>query len=272
MTKHRISVSIDEQNFFWIVVDKEKLIKNPTKEDRIETKLKYYNPTNICPRCRYENNITDKSILYPGNACHERYKETKEWICANHWRTDNQKYNINSQSNIIKSLRYRRTGNLDPNSEQAKGDKFQELNCIWRSKISTISVEDLNKKYDNYNTPIDHSRDSELGIIQTKGRLYDPIERMWNFTGLEREWGKKFDVIICYCASKDGKIIERIYIIPFKKEIKDKRKSMAIVKNPTNSVGNPIIPWYEKYRITDKETIKTVNAIWKEINQNNKSK
>lgn len=54
MSKHRISVSIDGKNFFWIVVDNGKFIRNPTKEDRMGTKLKCYNKTNICSICRKE--------------------------------------------------------------------------------------------------------------------------------------------------------------------------------------------------------------------------
>ncbi len=65
MVKYRISVSIDEKNFFWIVIDNGKFIRNP--ENIKGTKLISYNKTNICPICRKDNNITDKSILYPKN-------------------------------------------------------------------------------------------------------------------------------------------------------------------------------------------------------------
>lgn len=68
MAKYRMSVSIDEKNFFWIVIDNGKFIRNPTNEDIKKTKLISYNSTNICPICRKDNNITDKSILYPKNA------------------------------------------------------------------------------------------------------------------------------------------------------------------------------------------------------------
>jgi hypothetical protein len=168
----------------------------------------------------------------------------------------------------MRSVRNLRTGNQDQNSTGAKGDRFQELTCIWRSTVSTLPVEDLNIVNDNYTvgTPIDHSPDSELGIIQTKGKFYDSISRYWSFGGLEREWKKKYDHMICYCANKDGTLIERIYIFPVK-EIKDKRVCITIVKNPSKGY-----PWYEEYRIKDEETIKKINEIWKKIIVSKKKK
>lgn len=74
MSKYRLSVSFDETNFFWIIIENGKIIsRNPTKEDLMGTKLKSYNKTNICSVCIEENKnngkeLTDKSILYPGNA------------------------------------------------------------------------------------------------------------------------------------------------------------------------------------------------------------
>ncbi len=69
--KSRIHISFDEINFFWMVWNgtSKKLIKNPTKDDLSGTKLKCYNKTNICPICREEDNITDKSILHSQNVC-----------------------------------------------------------------------------------------------------------------------------------------------------------------------------------------------------------
>lgn len=94
----------------------------------------------------------------------------------------------NSYHNVIKSLRD------DPNSSNAIGDLFQELTSKWRSTVSIIPVEDLNIKLNNHRTPIDHSWDSELGFTQTKGRLYNPKHRWWNFTNLEKEWDKLLDM------------------------------------------------------------------------------
>lgn len=247
----------------WIVVDEnERIINiNPSKEELkgLEKEIyfkKKYNETNTCDRCGIGFDIAT------GNPRREYKKEgnwTGKWDCQSCY----EKYDPNSKNNIIKSMRDRRTGNLDLNSEQAKGDLFQELTCRWRSTVSVIPVEDLNKKLDNYNSPIDHSRDSELGIIQTQGRLYNKYNQLWNFNSLEREWEKEFDNMICYCASKDGKVIERLYIFPYE-EIGN-RKGIGIYKNPTDSHSNPKTSWYDEYRVKDEDTIKRVNDIWKEI-------
>lgn len=69
--------------------------------------------------------------------------------------------------------------------------------------------------------------------------------------------------MICYCASKDRKKIERIYIFPVKEVIK--RTGISISKNPTNSSGIPILSWYDQYRVKDEDVINKINDIWKEI-------
>ncbi len=189
-------MSIDGENFFWIAVNNGRFIRNPTKEDLGGTKIIYYNKTNICSRCREENRITDKSILYPNSALRERDTEgncAERWLCNNCHGKHERK---------------------NPNSSNAKGDLFQELTCRWRSTVSTITVEDLNKKLDCYNTPIDHSRDSELGIPQTKGCFYNSYSQHWhqNFKNEHNQIanGFEFDVLILYCASEDGKTIDII--------------------------------------------------------------
>jgi hypothetical protein len=35
MLCHKIRVSFDEKNFFWVIADKEKFIRNPTEKDLI---------------------------------------------------------------------------------------------------------------------------------------------------------------------------------------------------------------------------------------------
>ena len=58
--------------------------------------------------------------------------------------------------------------------------------------------------------------------------------------------------------------IERIYIFTY--EDVRKRTSIAIIKNPMNSRHTcSIIPWYEKYRVTDEDELKKANEIWKKI-------
>lgn len=214
--------------------------------------MTYYNRTNTCDRCKIS---FEKATGHPYREYNKEGNWTGKWDCRSCWR----KYDPNSDHNVMKSLADRRTGNQNPNSSDVKGDRFQLLTCRWRSTVSTVPVEDLNKKLNNYHSPIDHSLDSELGIPQTRGKLYDSYNRRWLFGSFGREWNKKFDHEICYCASKDGKIIERLYIFPIE-EIKDKRTSIGIVKNPINN-----IPWYEKYRVIDEKILKKVNDIWKEI-------
>lgn len=250
MTKYKIYVMIDEQNQFWIVVDNGKFIRSPTTEDLNNAKHRSYNTTNICPICRDEHTITNKSILYPRNACRE--KSRGQWICFRHWELDYERHNPNSNNNIKKLLADSRTGNLDPNSNKGKGNRFEKLTEIY------YEVDNLNIKNNNFEVPIDHSRHHILGIIDTTGRFYDPINRWWIFTDMNRYRNKDIDNIICWCANKNGDIIERGYIIP-KGEIIN-RKGFTIVKNPTNDVL-----WYEKYRIIDEEELKKINSIWKKI-------
>ena len=47
MAKYRISISMDGTNYFWVVDNNGKLIRNPNKEDLMGTKLRSYNKTNV---------------------------------------------------------------------------------------------------------------------------------------------------------------------------------------------------------------------------------
>ncbi len=129
------------------------------------------------------------------------------------------------------------------------------MTCRWRG------VKNLNIGNDNYEYPIDHSKDPELGIIQTKGKFYDSYNQIWEFGNFRRDHNKDFSVMICYCTNKNGTIIERIYIFP-KKELIN-RNSITITKFPLRN--SDTLYWYEKYRVTDEEEIKKVNKIWKKI-------
>jgi hypothetical protein len=156
---------------------------------------KYYNRTNICDNCRIGFGKAN------GNPKREYNKDnnwTGRWLCHKCWISD---YRL--KNGITRSSR--RVGCLDPDSNLAKGDLFQELTCRWRSIVSTIPVEDLNKKLDNYKSPIDHTRDSELGIIQTKGRYFDRFVGTYGGwqCGTVNEKEKEFDNLIFYCVSKD---------------------------------------------------------------------
>lgn len=182
--------------------------------------------------------------------CGKEWKKTGRWLCDFCYnRYDPNRKNLYRERYGV--VANSRTGNILQGSNKEKGDMLTIDKYMERSKI--LSIEN-----DCYIGPIDHSRDPELGIIQTKGRFYNSVNRMWSFSGLEREYNKEFDFMISYCADKDGKCIEKIYIFP-KSEI-IKRKGVTIVKNPSRWT-----PWYEQYRVIDEETIKKINDIWKKI-------
>ena len=279
MAQQRISkefITIDKENSFWVIIENGKIKrKNPTREELGKvSKVVYYNKTNICPICREEserdgNELTDKSILYPGNT--RRYinkegKATDEYICNRHHYTNYQKYDPNSQRNIMKLSRDHRTGNLTY-YPQIFADNCQTLTCI------LFEVKDLNKENDNYNTPIDHSHISkrvsiDIGgklidlsgkIPQTKGRVYNPINEYWAATFKNEYNTKKFDILILYCMNKDGKAVERMYIFP--KEEVTIRSGITIYKNHSKLY----IPWYEKYMVKDEDILKNINDLWQKI-------
>lgn len=272
MTKYRESVSFDRINFFWIVIDNGRLVMNPTKDDLLGTKMKRYNDTNICPICREEKE-TDKrelivdNILYPKNAGYR--KETREWLCKKHWSNRNP----NSTNSLMKSLRNRRTGNLNYD-RQIFGDNCEKLT------ERLLGAEMLSTKYDKYSMlPLDHGLVTKnisvmIGdklvdlygkIPQTKGarisiqivkRDYSIYEYDIWYRHVENEHGKKFDILILYCMSKDGDKIKRIYIFP--------NGEVALIGSITIS-KNAVGKWYKKYRVIDEEFLKKANSIWQKI-------
>ncbi len=272
MAKYKISVSMDEKNFFWIIVENHKIINNnPTKEELSNiSKTICYNETNICPRCREENGITDRSILYPGRTYREKNKDGKKtgkWVCSKHWSRYYNNYDPNSWNNIRKGLANYNIDNQNPNSSQAKGDKGEELLSTW-------------KNYKNLGKKDYHSRrdflDEETGMYyQVKTSYYNPIETCWSasFQNEIKSIGKgfMFKDLYLFCISEDGKRVERVYRIPEKEiEISEegitKRTIIKVYKNPTDSWGNHITPWYEQYRISNEnEELKKLNEMWREI-------
>lgn len=258
MTEYKIKVSIDEKNFFFVVVKTDfrpaKVVWNPTEDDLQNAIVpRSYNRTNICPRCREDNEISDKSILCPGQVNHDTDKngeKTGEWVCKIHGSRRYHRYYPGSDTNIKKSLTNRRMGNINPNSCSAIGDNFEELTSQWKG-VKILSVEN-----DCYNGPLDHSADSEGRIPQTKGKFLNAINQLWNFGNLEKEWGKKFDYEICYCASKDENDIEKIYEFP---------KEEITVRKGINILNDDNIHWYDQYEIRDEEILKYVNKLWKKI-------
>lgn len=131
-----------------------------------------------------------------------------------------------------------RNNNLNPYCSVGKGYIFQRVTCIARQ------IEDLNIINDNFQEPIDHSIDPELGIVDTQCRI---LQRsgVWQFKGYIY-YNKEFDYSICHCVSRDRKIIERTYIIP-KKEI-EHLTGFSITKNPSKNYN----AWFERYRVNEK--------------------
>lgn len=221
-----------------------------------------YNETNTCPRIKEDGNVCEEQLIktskgHPYRELDKNGNLTGRWICHKCYQKDYQKNDPNSKHNIRKALSDNRSGNLCPKTTTSKGNKFQKLACEWKRLI------DLNKEDDNYNSPID-CIDEMTGVkYQIKGKLYDPINRYWQIT-VRNDHNKQFSSTIIFCADQNGKIIERIYDIP--KEEVVKRSGITIVKNPSNRNGRcPGGGWYEHYRIKDKEELKKVNDIWKEI-------
>lgn len=245
----------------WTIVDEsgKTINEDPRKEelkhleiydDGRRNQRKKYNETNTCDRC---SKIFDIVNEYPRREYDKEGNWTRRWICKNCYLKDYSKNNPSSQNNIIKQMRPCRTGNQYPNSNNTIGYKTQKLINILEN------FEDLNKKYDNYKSPID-SIDPNTGLkYQIRGRLYDSRYGFWSFSNLEIDWDKEYHSIFCVCKNKDRTIIERIYKIP-ELQIKYKRKGISIYKNPSRGV-----PWYEQYRVKDEEYIKKANEIWKKI-------
>jgi hypothetical protein len=285
MAKYKELVTFDRNTYFWIVVDNGKFIRYPTEEDLKDARERSYSRTNVCDMCwddreKENKELTNESILYPGNARHiigENGKKTNRYGCERCSNRYRQRYDLCSSNNIIKSMADRRMGNLK-DSNHIFADNCQELTHRW------TGAEDLNKKNDNYTSRYDHGPinkrfiieiegkqvDLSGKILQTTGRRYDSRNGYWAAGSLNREWTKDFDYLVFYCADKHGQIIERIYFIPkkeiFDEEIKIGRIGIGIFKNPMNTRGTqPTIPWYEKYRVVDKEAIVKVNEIWKQI-------
>jgi len=265
MTRYKVKVTIDENNPFWIVVDNGILIRNPTQEDLKDSKFISYSDDNICPICREENNITDKSILYPRNANRDtdkNGKKTDEWVCKRHSLMHYHRYDPDSYSNIRKSMSACRMMNSKYHNKII-GDRCEELTKKWTG-AKRLSVE-----HDKYSQlPIDHGPITKhihvmIGdklvdlygkVPQTKGHSYNPKYDRWAID-TRKERNKEFDILIFYCISEDGKTVERIYIFPKEEMTKN---GITISKNPSRG-----IQWYEKCRVTDECELNKVDEMWK---------
>jgi len=237
----------------WVVVDGNETIINrsPSKEE-LKSSLLWnfkHNETNTCNRCGIN---FDKATGNPLREYDKDGNKTKNWICKNCWHNIDYRKRSDSTNNIIKSLANCRTGSLDPNCITAKGNNSQKLACI------LYGWKDLNEENDNYNSSLD-CYDPKTGLYhQVQGHYYNYIDGIWYFSGLEREWKKIYDNMICFCISKDGKIVERIYKFP-KEEIM-RITNIGITKNSSRASG-----WYEQYKVLDEKELERANEIWNEI-------
>lgn len=215
-----------------------------------------YNETNTCDRCGND--------LIPTKATRE-YKEenwTGKWICNICYLHDYNEYHKDDRRNYTKETYIsRRKGILNPNSNAAKGDRAEELTSKWRG------VKVLSKELDHYELPYDHSMDPELGVIQTKSKLYDPYNKSWS-ARWKNEHDKIFDYLIYYCLSSDGTVVERIYIFPNNEVVK--RSGISIYSHSLNIGRGSKLAWYEEYRVKDDNIMMCVNHLWKEIIENRK--
>ncbi len=271
MTRYKIKVSIDENNSFWIVVDDGRFIRNPTQEDLKGAKITSYSKDNICPICREENSITDKSILYPRNANRDTDKKgdkVDKWVCKRHSLRNYHRYDSDSNTNLKKSMSAHRTGNLRY-GRFIFGDICEDITHKW------LGAKKLSVEKDNYRLPLDHARipkgvsvmigdklvDLSEKVPQTKGINYIHTYKRWD-ARIVNDHHKRFDVLILYCANNDGKIIERTYIFPYSEIIKRTNITIYMYDSKRN--------WYESFRVTDKEDTKKVNDILQLlINKNN---
>jgi hypothetical protein len=263
----------------WIVIDENGIIinRNPGRNELkvLEKEIRYdqdtrkkkleYKEGDICPICTEDNEITERSILHPGRSFREHDKdgnETGRYICNKCY----EKYDPNSTNNAIKSVRNCRTGNQNKGHECTKGDIDIRIACEIYGYIN------LNKKNNNYSrgTPVDCYNPKTGLFHQIEGRFLKSIKTyiitrrryiyydVWpTFGDYGNEWDKEYKDMICFCKSKDGNRIERIYRFPFSEII---GRTFKIIKNPIRR-----IPWYEKYRITDEEELKRANEILENI-------
>ncbi len=228
----------------------------------------YYNRENQCDNIirvgcswrRCPNKLERTSKGHPMREYDKNRDWTGKWLCQNCFTN----YSVWSKKNTLKLLANRRTDNLT-NLNHIFADNCQKITCEWTGS------EDLNKKNDNFNSLYDHSP-IPRHILVKMGKLVDLYGKVPQTKGakltvlrigmleyekwtckLRSELIKEFDYIIFYCISKDGDMVERIYIIPRS----DLKTTISIYRNSKYSR-------WEEYRIRD-ECVISINSIWQEI-------
>lgn len=203
----------------------------------------------------------NKREIYKCSICNKTAKEILEErpnLNKVYWRKgicDPCFHKLNHKQYYRQYVGDRRTGNLDPESPQAKSDKFEYLTC------EVFEVKNLNIENDNYCSPIDHSLHPVLGILQTQGRFYSWDRHGWPGIDFRRDQNKNFGHIIIWCVGEDGNI-DRVYIFP--KDIVKSKNEITIYKYDKEGYLYEN-GWYEKYRIRDKELLKRANELWNQI-------
>lgn len=211
----------------------------------------YYNRAHACDRCG--KSFNDIGWGHPHKEYDEKREWTGNWVCPDCY----QKYDSNSQLNIKKSIADSRTGNLSLNSSSGKGCKGEELLCIWKGFTN------LNKEYDNYNSPIDCKDLVTELCYQVKIAYYNSVNKRWsqNFGSMQSLSikGFRFKSLFLFCISEDGKKVERLYEIPEEDIIF--RLGITIAKNSCPSR----VAWYDKYRFEDEGELKKLDEMWQKL-------
>jgi len=108
--------------------------------EKPQKSAKYYNKENICEFIEVDYRRCTE-ILSSGNARKFEIDGKIVWYCEIH----GNRYRMRQ----LYEIGNRRTGNQDPNSNYAKGDRGEELLCRWKGYTN------LNKKNNNYVSRID---------------------------------------------------------------------------------------------------------------------
>lgn len=223
--------------------DKIKEIQNAYLDNQrlIRKKKRLSNKNIFCCKCGTNETYLDTRGYYQWYTCDCKNENCKGSICKKcYWKIYDKR--PDSSHNIIKAMRDFRNNNLDKDSGPGKGYIGEEITCKSRK------LENLNIKNDNFEYPIDHSLDPELGILNTKMAIYNSRIQTWDIDyNKENIIKNKTDHIIMHCINKYRTKVERTYIFP--KKIITKISHITIYKNP---LGNRGPGWYEQYRVDEK--------------------
>lgn len=197
--------------------------RNPTKEriksaipdKKRESKAELEN--RICIVCGSKD-----TNIYKGKYRWIRDRDDKgnwtgKYICFNCYGKNRQKNDLNSQQNIIKSIRNPRTGNIKKDSEQG-------MVFITQAVVAKVNnIEDLNIKMDAYNYHIDMYNDIYGRINVEYSSFRYPYYEGWMFNARRVNIIKNenYDTYILLCLSGDKRSIQRVCIIPNVGEIKE---------------------------------------------------